>query len=69
MAVILQFRSPVVADEGEQPESALSQLSDLEQLLHYMRAVDGALSAIKYYLMEEASRCATAGKLDLAEQT
>lgn len=68
MGVILQFRSSGARGEGCQPEAAPSALSDLEQLLLSMQAVDGALSAIRSYLLAEDSRHATAGKPDLAEQ-
>jgi hypothetical protein len=67
MAVILQFRSSGVRDEGGQPEAAPSEFSDLEQLLQSIQAVDGALSAIRSHLLGEDSRHATAGKPDLAE--
>lgn len=64
MAVILQFRSSGARDEGGQPEAAPSALSDLEQLLQSMQAVDGALSAIRSHLLAEDSRRATAGTPD-----
>ena len=64
MAVILQFRSQTAVGGWEQNAGASSQLSDLEQLLQSMRDVDGALSAIRSYLIEEDSRSATAGKTD-----
>jgi hypothetical protein len=68
MGVILQFRSSGARGEGGQPEAAPSTLSDLEQLLLSMQAVDGALSEIRSYLLAEDSRRATAGSPDFSGQ-
>jgi hypothetical protein len=68
MGVILQFRSSGPRGEGGQPEAAPSALSDLDQLLRSMQAVDGALSAIRSYLLAEDSRGAAAGTPDFSGQ-
>lgn len=67
MAVILPFTSSSMAGVREQPEPELleASLSDWEQLLHSMQAVDGALSAIKSYLIDEA-KASMASKPDLS---
>ena len=68
MAVILQFRSQTAVGGWEQNAGASSQLSDLEQLLQSMQAVDSALSEIRSYLLAADSRRATAGTPDHAEK-
>lgn len=68
MGVILQLRSSGPRGEGGQPEAAPSALSDLEQLLLSMQAVDGALSEIRSYLLAEDSRRPTAGTQDCLGQ-
>jgi hypothetical protein len=68
MGVILEFRSSGPRGEGGQPEAAPSALSDLEQLLRSMQAVDGALSAIRNYLLAEDSQRATPGTPDFSGQ-
>lgn len=68
MGVVLQFRSSGACGEGGQSELAPPGLSDLEQLLQTMLAVDGALSEIRSYLLAEDSRRATAGTPDVAGQ-
>jgi len=68
MGVILQFRSSGARGEGGQPEAAPSTLSDLEQLLLSMQAVDGALSAVRSYLLAEDSQRTTAGTPDGSRQ-
>lgn len=68
MGVILQFRSSGARGEGCQPEAAPSALSDLEQLLRSMQAVNGALSEIRSYLLAEDTRRATAITPDCSGQ-
>jgi hypothetical protein len=68
MGVILQFRSSGARGEVGQPEAAQSALSDLEQVLKSMQAVNGALSEIRSYLLAEDSRRSTAGTPDRAER-
>lgn len=68
MGVVLQFSSPGARGEGGQPDAAPSALSDLEQLLQSMQAVDGALSEIRSYLLAEECRRASAGTPGTAEK-
>lgn len=68
MGVILQFRSSGARGECGQPEAAPSALSDLEQFLQSMQAVDGALSKIRSFLFAEDYRRATAGTPDHTEK-
>lgn len=68
MGVVLQFKSSGARGEGGQSEEAPSALSDLEQLLQSMQAVDSALSEIRSYLLAADSRRATAGTPDHAEK-
>lgn len=68
MGVILQFRSSGARSECGQPGAAPSALSDLEQLLQSMQAVDGALSKIRSFLFAEDYRRATGGTPDHAEK-
>lgn len=66
MGVVLEFRSSGARGEGGQPDAAPSALSDVEQLLQFMQAVDGALAEIRSYLLAEEYRRATAGTPDHA---
>jgi hypothetical protein len=68
MGVILHFRPSAARGEENQPEAAPSSLSDLEQLLQSMQAVNGALSEIRSHLLAEDTRRAAAGTPDFSGQ-